>query len=243
MLIDTHFHLDLMENMQSLIREISDVRVIAVGTTPMAYEREKLYCSCNANIRVGLGLHPQLVAERGSEMNEFLRLMEDARYIGEIGLDFSPQHIASKERQIDCFRRIAESSASMGEKIFSIHSVRSADAVLDELEEAGTLKNCIFILHWFSGNGSERKRAIEAGVFFSINPRMLSSRSGRETIKTVPSERLLLETDAPFTMKFNSGTKLRKELEKTVEEMARLRGVEAAELMKHIEENGERLWR
>ena len=47
MLIDTHFHLDLMENMQTLIREFrnADVGVIAAGTTPKAYEKEKQFCS------------------------------------------------------------------------------------------------------------------------------------------------------------------------------------------------------
>ena len=67
MLIDTHFHLDLMENMKSLIREFnnSNTGVIAVGTTPRAYEREKQFCSGVDNIRVGLGFHPQLVAAFG----------------------------------------------------------------------------------------------------------------------------------------------------------------------------------
>ena len=42
MLIDTHFHLDLMENMQPLIREFrsSAIGVIAIGTTPKAYKKE-----------------------------------------------------------------------------------------------------------------------------------------------------------------------------------------------------------
>jgi TatD DNase family protein len=78
MLTDTHFHLDLMENMQTLIREFrnADVGVIAVGTTPKAYEKEKQFCSGVDNIRIGLGFHPQLVAERESEIDLFLRLVK-----------------------------------------------------------------------------------------------------------------------------------------------------------------------
>jgi len=78
MLIDTHFHLDLMENMKTLFREFSnvDVGVIAVGTTPKAYQREKQFCSGVDNIRVSLGFHPQLVAERESEIDLFLRLVK-----------------------------------------------------------------------------------------------------------------------------------------------------------------------
>ena len=46
MLIDVHFHLDLMDNMQSLIHEFqtSDVGIIAVGTTPKAFGKEKKFC-------------------------------------------------------------------------------------------------------------------------------------------------------------------------------------------------------
>ena len=77
MLIDTHFHLDLMGNMHTLIHSFKDidVGVIAVGTTPKAYKREKQFCSGVDNIRVGLGIHPQLIVERGQEIDLFLGLM------------------------------------------------------------------------------------------------------------------------------------------------------------------------
>ena len=91
MLIDTHFHLDLMDNMQSLIQEFrtSDICVFAVGTTPKAYEREAQFCAGVENIKVGVGLHPQLVAERGREINLILNLIKESRFIGEVGLDFN----------------------------------------------------------------------------------------------------------------------------------------------------------
>ena len=59
MLIDVHFHLDLMDNMQSLIHEFqtSDVGIIAVGTTPKAFQKEKKFCCGVKNIKVGLGFH------------------------------------------------------------------------------------------------------------------------------------------------------------------------------------------
>lgn len=214
MLIDTHFHLDLMANMQSLIREFgnSDVGVIAVGTTPKAYEREKQFCSGVDNIKVGLGFHPQLLAERESEIDLFLRLAKNSRYIGEIGLDFNSPFIATKEQQLSCFRKIVKACADEGGRVLSIHSVRAAGAVLDELEMSGAFKNNICIFHWFTGTVADRNRAIEAGAWFSINPRMLKTKSGQETIKAIPIDRLLLETDAPFAMKFSTARELANEL-------------------------------
>lgn len=80
MLIDVHFHLDLMDNMQSLIHEFqtSDVGIIAVGTTPKAFEKEKKFCCGVKNIKVGLGFHPQLVSERAHEIDLFLKLVKDS---------------------------------------------------------------------------------------------------------------------------------------------------------------------
>lgn len=241
MLIDTHFHLDLMENMQTLIREFrnADVGVIAVGTTPKAYEREKQFCSGVDNIRVGLGLHPQLIAERESEIDLFLKLVIDGRYIGEIGLDFNSAYIASKEQQLSCFRRIAKACADEGNKVLSIHSVKAAGAVIDELEKAGTFRNNICIFHWFTGTVAERRRAIDAGAWFSVNPRMLKTKSGQETIKAIPADRLLLETDAPFTIKIGATTNLAVEFDSLVAGINRIRMEETRE---QIEKNQELVW-
>ena len=226
MLIDTHFHLDLMKNMQTLIREFrnSDVGVIAVGTTPKAYEREKQFCFGVGNIRVGLGFHPQLVAERGQEIDLFLKLIKNSRYIGEIGLDFNSSYIAFKEQQLSSFRIIAQACADEGNKVLSIHSVKATGAVIDELAKAGTFQNNICIFHWFTGTAFERSRAIEAGAWFSINPRMLKTKSGQETIKAIPADRLLLETDAPFVNNIDSVRSLKERLEKMVEDISKIRG-------------------
>ena len=219
MLIDTHFHLDLLGNMESLIREFrtADVGIIAVGTTPKAFERERQFCVNTRTINVGLGLHPQLMIEREHEIELFLSLVTESRYIGEIGLDFNTDFIASKEQQVSCFRKIAKACADEGGKVLSIHSVKAARTVIDELEIAGAFKNNICIFHWFTGSVSECKRAIEAGAYFSINPRMVRTKSGQETIKTVPADRILLETDAPFTIKIPNVNSLIEELQRLVE--------------------------
>ena len=240
MLIDAHFHLDLMNNMLPLIQEFrtSDVGVIVVGTTPKAYEREKQFCAGVVNINVGIALHPQLVAERGQEIDLILGLIKESRFIGEVGLDFNSGFIKSKDQQVSCFRRIAVACAKEGGKVLSIHSVKAAGAVIDELEAAGTFMKNICIFHWFTGTASDRRRAIEAGAWFSINPRMLRTRGGQETLKTVPADRILLETDAPFTMKIGSVVCLKSELEKMVTGISEIRCVDMRD---RIEENSMRI--
>lgn len=241
MLVDTHFHLDLMPNMHALITEIANTRVgvIAVGTTPRAYGHEVSFVNGSRGVRVALGLHPQLVAERGAELKLMLKLLPNSSLVGEIGLDFSAHFSSSKEEQLQCFRKIVRTCNVCGGKTLSIHSVRSAATVIEELEVSGAFKSCRCILHWFTGTPRQRSRAIEDGAYFSINPRMLGTKSGRETIRSVPVERMLLETDAPFVSQYGSTTDLLDALERLVEGISAIRGTD----MSHaIEENSMCIW-
>lgn len=240
MLFDTHFHLDLMDNMHRWIREFydSDTGIIAVGTTPKAYEREEQFCSHVPNIRVGLGFHPQLVAERANEIELFLSLLKSSKYIGEIGLDFNSAYIANKEQQLSCFRRIARACADEGNKVLSIHSVKATGTVIDELEKAGTFNDNICIFHWFTGTAVEREKAIALGALFSINPRMLKTKAGQENIKAIPANRLLLETDSPFAIKVESVSVLKEQLLKLKTSITELRGIDETGI---IEKNSLRI--
>lgn len=241
MLIDTHFHLDLMINMQALIREFlfEDVGIIAVGTTPKAYNRMKHFCSGVDNIWVGLGMHPQLIAEREQELELFLNIVEECRFIGEIGLDFSTNFIKSRDKQLSCFRKIIKACAHEGGKIISIHSVKATKFVVDELKSIGTFSNNICILHWFTGTEIERKEAIEAGAWFSINSNMLRTKGGQETIRNIPTDRILLETDAPFTVQPKTVYDIKRELDMLMNGICDIRG---ENIQIQINENYNRLF-
>jgi Tat protein secretion system quality control protein TatD with DNase activity len=56
---------------------------------------------------------------------------------------------------------------------------------------------------WFTGSKSEAKRAAALGCYFSINAKMLDKPNGRDLVASLPVDRLLTETDAPFT-EFNN---------------------------------------
>ena len=46
--------------------------------------------------------------------------------------------------------------------------------------------------------------AIEAGCWFSVGPAMLAGTKGRELLAKIPLDRVVLETDGPFTQKNNT---------------------------------------
>ena len=147
-------------------------------------------------IRVAVGLHPELVAERHAEVDLACSLIPKVKYVGQIGIDGSPQHLASLGLQQEVFRTLLKACARSGGRVLSIHSRLAATPVLDEIERqqgAG-----FAILHWFSGSLAELERAVSLGCWFSVGPAMLASRKGRSLLASMPRDRILTETDGPF---------------------------------------------
>ncbi|MFO1459468.1 MAG: Qat anti-phage system TatD family nuclease QatD [Verrucomicrobiota bacterium] len=197
-MIDLHCHLDLFPDPKSIILESArrGVYVMAVTTTPLAWNGlNGLLKGCD-RIRPALGLHPELAAERERELSTFGRLLSETRYVGEIGLDGSPKHRPSFPAQLRVFRSILKSCAQSGGKILSIHSRGAATAVLDELRDVPGAG--VPVLHWFSGSKAELNRAISAGAWFSVGTSMVLSQKGRELVASMPRDRILTETDGPF---------------------------------------------
>lgn len=63
-------------------------------------------------------------------------------------------------------------------------------------------------------------------MFFSINPKMLKTKSGIELIQNIPPQRILLETDAPLSMKFKNAKQLNIILQSIIHYMSILKGVD-----------------
>jgi TatD DNase family protein len=139
----------------------------------------------------GLGCHPGLPKEVADfEPKSFRDLLASAPLVGEVGLDAKSE--ASIEAQQKTFERVLSIVAEEPRPI-SIHSVGACSAVLDSLErhpQRGA------ILHWWRGTRAETERAIEFDCYFSVNgvevrrPKILD---------LLPPERVLTETDFPFT--------------------------------------------
>lgn len=204
-----------------LIAECDRERVatLAVTTTPKAWPRNRELAQRSTYVRIGLGLHPQLVAERENELPLFEYYLPEARYVGEIGLDAGPRFYRSFEAQERVFERILQACAEQGGKILSVHSVRSVGKVLGHLERSLPPDRGRVILHWFTGTAAEARRAVEMGCYFSINEEMLISPKHRKLIAGLPMDRLLTETDGPFVQR--DGKSVRPyQVSKAVEEIA-----------------------
>jgi len=200
-LVDFHCHLDLYPDPAAAISEAAAAKVYALTmtTTPRAWPRNAKLTETTDCIRPALGLHPQLVAAHANELTLWEQYLSQARYVGEVGLDAGPRYFRSLDLQKQIFERILTACAQAGGKILSVHSVRAAKAVLDLIEAHLPSSRGKVVLHWFTGTKAEVARAVDLGCYFSVNAAMLSSERARAVVAVIPSDRLLTETDGPFT--------------------------------------------
>lgn len=233
--VDFHCHLDLYKDHEGLISECDTAQIatLTVTTTPKAWARNCELAEHSAFVRVALGLHPQLVAERESELALFERLLEQSRYVGEVGLDAGPRFYKSFDAQERVFTRILQACAEQGGKILTVHSVRTVSKVLSHVEKSLPLDKGTVVLHWFTGTAAEARRATELGCYFSINSQMLKSAKQQQLVASLPLDRLLTETDGPFVVE--EGQAVRPlDVSGTVQELARLYRVEPKDMAQQI---------
>ena len=173
-------------------------QMITVGTT---YEDWIIYRELvkqyPVNINYSVGLHPCYVNKNWRQQTDHILKFWQKKprpcALGEIGLDYLTEDAGERRLQREVFEKILSACAEAGDKVISIHSRRASDDVVSMLGSKFPGKA---ILHWFSGSVKNVEDA--EGVYFSINPAMIRSRSGKKLIRAMDPAYLLTETDGPY---------------------------------------------
>ncbi len=196
MIIDTHCHIDLYPNPEKALQDSvkADITVLAMTNLPSHFEMGHAYFQSLKKIRLALGMHPLMADSHKKEFDLFIKNVSKTSFIGEVGLDFSKEGISTKDIQIDTFTKVLK-EVSKQKKILSIHSRKAEKEVLELLID-NNIQTAIF--HWYSGGLNLIDAIAEEGYFFSINPAMVKSMSGRKIISKIPKHLILTETDGPF---------------------------------------------
>ena len=198
---DFHCHVDLHPDPAVIIQQCERERiaVVAVTTTPKAWPQNYLWTKSSTYVFAAVGLHPELVGERFSEVELLEKRIRDSRFVGEVGLDGSPQHRPNYDKQREVFARTLDASQKHRGRVVTIHSRCATRDVITLIEEHIDPADVLCILHWFSGSAALMQRAIRAGCYFSVNTAMLKHDRGKTLVQSIPQDRLLTETDSPFT--------------------------------------------
>lgn len=196
-LMDAHMHFDLYKKCEDILSyiEAQHSYTIAVTNLPELYERYYHQYKDYKYIRIALGFHPELAYQYKNQFPIFLKHLETTRYIGEIGLDFKIRNEENQSVQKIIFTKIVNACKKSSGKILSVHS-RCAETDCIKILDGYTGK---IILHWYSGDLRTLRDAIDLGCYFSVNQQMLLSKNGRAIVDALPLERILIESDAPFS--------------------------------------------
>ena len=208
MLVDSHCHLDYYKEeggerdaVVARARAAGVGTMVTIGTRISEFERVRRIAERYDNVYCTVGIHPH---EAASEPEiDAARLVELTKHpkvigIGETGLDFYYDH-SPRDRQAAVFRtHIAAARESRLPLV--VHS-RNADAdtaaLLEEGAASGPLRG---LIHCFSTTRELSGRATKIGFLISLSGILTFKNAGelRDIAREIPSEQLLVETDAPY---------------------------------------------
>ncbi|MBN1691657.1 MAG: TatD family hydrolase [Dehalococcoidia bacterium] len=203
-LIDTHAHLDEMEDLAAAVGKAGLAGVagiIAVGQDLNSNTRNlEMSASYPGYVYPALGLHPWAISRLDeAQLEQNIGFISDnlhrAIALGEVGLDYDKRVLktAGRDIQKEVLRRLL-ALALRHDKPVSLHSRYAWKDALQEVINAGITK---LVFHWYTGFSSTLTELIEAGYYISATPAAEYHDEHRRAIREVPLDRLLLETDCP----------------------------------------------
>lgn len=226
MLVDTHAHLEAVENLEQSLKHAKEAGVdaiITIGTSVASSQKAidiaEKYSIGQLKIFATVGIHPYdaqaEIEEKGLEqcIKELRALATTSKKIvgiGEAGLDYykeadKPSFSANKRPAT------TDDEKALQKKLFSeqikiannlnlplvVHCRNAWNEIFDELTRADLKKA---VLHSFTGSGQDAKAATALGYFVSFSGIVTFKNAVdiQDAAKLLQRDRLLVETDAPY---------------------------------------------
>ncbi|HEY2835365.1 MAG TPA: TatD family hydrolase [Rhizomicrobium sp.] len=207
MLVDSHCHLDFPDYAGSVEAVVGRARnagvrtCLSIGTQLSRFPGVRAVAEAFPDVWCSVGVHPheaekELLRDAGPLLAETTH--PKVVGIGETGLDYYYEH-SPRVPQIGNFRAHIDAARQTGLPLI-VHT-RDADddtvAILEEEMGKGAFRG---LIHCFTGTQKLADAALAMGFLISVSgiATFKNSQSLRDVIKTVPLDRLLVETDAPY---------------------------------------------
>lgn len=195
-------------------------------------------------MRAAVGFHPHEASAYSVEArDEIMRLASSDKVvaIGEIGLDY---HYDFSPREVQ--KQVFSDQLDLAEKLNMPVIIHDREAHGDVMDILSVHKNSFGIFHSYSGSGEMAKQVIKMGFYVSYSGSLTfnSAVNLRESVKYVPLDRLLIETDSPYLApvpyrgKRNDSSKMYETLKK----LAELKEIPIDELAKITSDNAKRIF-
>lgn len=252
-IVDTHCHLDLIEEKGILFEEIvknslaNNVKILQTICTRIT-EIDKIlsYTKKHDFIYASVGIHPCNVTEQPQVKAEEIVALCEANSkiigIGETGLDYYHDKSAIPLQKTSFLEHIQASRATGLPTI--IHSRDCDDDMISLLKSEPKFPA---LLHCFSSTEKLARAALDLGIYISISGIVTfkNAQQLQEIVKFVPLEFLLVETDSPYLapMPHRGAINQPAFTKHVVEKIAELKGLTVEEVAVATTENFFRIFK
>jgi TatD DNase family protein len=246
-MIDSHCHLDHepllsdLDNVLARSKKVGIKKLLTISTSLDSFTRVKKIVNKDEIIYGTIGIHPH-ETNNDTIDSEFIvkNLLENKKIIGigETGLDFFYNN-SEKNKQIDSFRIHIEASLKANVPII-IHSREAEEETFNILNEYKNEKLKI-LMHCFTGTQVFAEKLLEFNSYFSASGIITFKNSTdlQKTFKSLPLEKILIETDSPFLAPVpNRGKKNEPSfIDFTATKLAEIKGIDKSKLIKITTDN------
>jgi TatD DNase family protein len=234
MLIDSHCHIDFEEYAGRIPQILEDMarnqvtHALCVCVNLADFPRVLALAESHSQLFASVGVHPDQIEDASPKVND---LVERARHqkivaIGETGLDYYRQN-GDLEWQRARFRTHIRAARECGKPLI-IHTREAGEDTLRIMREEGASQTG-GVMHCFTETLELARAAIDLNFYISFSGIVTfkNALAIKEVVKSVPLERMLIETDSPYLAPVPHRGKTNEPgwVRHVAEEIARLRGI------------------
>ncbi len=207
MLVDSHCHLDYLAKDGDLEEVVARAgragvgRMVTICTKLSEFEAVREIAARFDGVLCSVGVHPLVADAVGQDRPD--RLVELAGHpkvvgIGETGIDFYYEH-SPRQAQEASFRAHIAAARSTGLPLI-VHTRDADDDTVRVLRECAGDGPVSGLIHCFTAGPGLAEAALDLGFYISVAGIVTFKKAEelRDTLRRVPLDRLLVETDAPY---------------------------------------------
>lgn len=246
-MIDTHSHIDMLQNPEVEIEEALNngvKKIIIPGVEPGTFDTITEYIDKYDCIYGTIGVHPSEAQKFNDEAaKKMILLAQHPKMvgIGEIGLDYYWD-----KTFVDVQKHVFKTQLEIAKSLNLPVVIHDREAHLDTFEILKDYDMKNVILHCFSGSVEFAQQCVNSGWLLGIGGVVTfkNARKMKDVVKEIPIENLVLETDAPYLTPhpFRGEENTPKYLNLIVKEIANLKDLTLEFVINQTTKNAEKIF-
>ncbi len=241
-MIDSHCHLDhepLLSDLANVIKRSKEAgieKLLTISTSLESFNRIKKIVNKDDMIYGTIGVHPHEANDKSIGCEEIISNFNNNSKIigiGETGLDFYYDN-SDRDKQISSFIEHIKAAIKTNSPLI-IHSRNAEDDTFEILNEYKN-QNPKILMHCFTGSKQFADKLLTLNAFFSASGIITFKNSFdlQQTFKSLPLDKILIETDSPFLAPVpNRGKKNEPSfISFTAQKLAEIKNITKSELVK-----------